>query len=409
MNQTRQSLSSSAVRSGHNRGTNQSGVRLYNERLVLSLIRTHSSLPKADLARMTHLSPQTVSIIVNALEADGLLLRGSPRRGKVGQPLVPYALNPRGAFFLGLKVGRRSSDMVLLDFTGHQLGRIHSPHSYPTPEGTVDLAQRGIEELAGALSGEERNRIAGIGIAAPFEIWKWESQFGAPPDVRERWRRTDLPSAVAKISPWQVYFHNDATAACAAELVLGTGMRQENFLYIFIGSFIGGGVVINGHLLPGRTGYAGAIAPLPVPLPQGGFNQLMKSGSIYVLAERLAEEGHDPGVLWRDPDDWGELGEPVDGWIDTAGTSIGLACVSAASIIDFSHFVIDGACPRAVLNRLVARIRTAVDTFDRQGLAPFEIVAGTIGSAAREIGGACLPLLANFSQDREVLFKDAAT
>jgi len=41
------------------RGTNPSGVRLYNERLVLSLIRHYGALPKADIARQTGLSPPT--------------------------------------------------------------------------------------------------------------------------------------------------------------------------------------------------------------------------------------------------------------------------------------------------------------------------------------------------------------
>ena len=35
------------------RGTSQTGVRIYHERLVLSLIRTHGSLPKAEIARLT--------------------------------------------------------------------------------------------------------------------------------------------------------------------------------------------------------------------------------------------------------------------------------------------------------------------------------------------------------------------
>ena len=52
-------------------------------------------------------------------------------------------------------------------------------------------------------------------------------------------------------------------------------------------------------------------------------------------------------------------------------------------------------------------VAAEVERFDRQGLAPFEILEGSIGSKAREIGGATLPLLANFSQDRDVLFKDA--
>ncbi len=387
------------------RGTNQSGVRLYNERLVLSLIRRHGALPKADIARRTGLSPQTISTIANALEADGILLRLDPLRGKVGQPLVPYALNPRGAFFLGLKIGRRSSDVVLMDFLGNVLGRLHEPHPYPTPEIIVDLARRGIDELTISLSEGERARIAGFGIAAPFELWNWESQIGAPPDVLEAWRNADMRAAIAAICPWPVYLHNDGTAACAAELVLGNGQHGDDFLYVFLGSFVGGGVVLNSHLFPGRTGYAGALAPMPIATPSG-FQQLMKSASIYVLAEALAAAGKDASILWRDPSDWGEIGPEITQWIADAARSLAVASVSAVSIIDFSTIVIDGAFPPVVRAALVAAVREAVAGFDRQGLAPFEVVEGTIGFGAREIGGACLPLLANFTQDREVLFKD---
>jgi predicted NBD/HSP70 family sugar kinase len=389
------------------RGTNQTGVRLYNERLVLSLIRRHASLPKADIARRTGLSPQTISTIVNGLEADGLIVRLNPLRGKVGQPLVPYALNPRGVFFLGLKIGRRSSDIVLMDFAGTVLGRIHEPHPYPTPEIIRALASRGIAELTQTLDAAERQRIAGFGIASPFELWNWESQLGAPPDVLAAWRQADIRADIAGISPWPVYFHNDGTAACAAELVLGNGQHGEDFLYVFVGSFIGGGVVLNGHLFPGRTGYGGAIGPLPVPDGRGGFQQILRSASIYVLADRLKAAGIDPQVLWHEPGQWGDLGPVLDSWIADAAHSLAIASVSAVSIIDFRTVVIDGAFPAPVRTALVKATEAALGDFDLQGLAPFTIAEGTIGFGAREIGGACLPLLANFTQDREVLFKES--
>ena len=60
-------------------------MRLYNERLVLSLIRRYGSLPKAEIARVTGLSAQTASVIVKQLEADGLLLRQRPQRGRIGR------------------------------------------------------------------------------------------------------------------------------------------------------------------------------------------------------------------------------------------------------------------------------------------------------------------------------------
>lgn len=405
----RASKSLGETTTGLSRGSSQAGVRLYNERLVLSLIRRHKSLSKVDIARVTGLSQQTISIITNRLTEDGLLLRGTPKRGSVGQPSVPYSLNPEGAYFVGLKIGRRSSDVILLDFCGRVIEQIHEPHPFPTPEGALDLVRRGATELIQSLGGAAQQRIYGFGIASPFELWNWEPQLGAPRSVVEAWKNADIHRAAARISPWPVYVHNDGTAACAAEFVLGGNAGDSDFLYVFVGSFVGGGVVLGGHLYPGRSLYAGAVGPLPVPdaASASGFKQVLRSASIYVLAEYLREAGSDPAVLWQKPNDWGDLGPPLERWIEESAQSLAIAVVSAVSIIDFSAIVIDGAFPLSVRSALVERIRSQIKVFDLQGLAPFTIKEGTIGHRAREIGGAVLPLLANFTQDREVLFKDA--
>jgi hypothetical protein len=143
------------------RGTNQSGMRDFNERLVLSLVRQHGALAKTDIARMTGLSAQTISVIMRELEADNLLLRGEPVRGKVGQPSIPMSLNPEGAFFLGLKIGRRSADLVLIDFLGNIRGMKHATYPYPAPRETLEFARLGIASLCETLSRKQRDRIAG--------------------------------------------------------------------------------------------------------------------------------------------------------------------------------------------------------------------------------------------------------
>src|SRR5262245_624896 len=124
------------------RGGSQSGVRLYNERLVLSLIRRYGSLPKAEIARVTGLSAQTASVIVKQLEADGLLLRQRPQRGRIGQPPVPLSLNPDGAYSIGLKVGRRSADLVLIDLLGKVRASLHRTYRYPEPDATRSEERR---------------------------------------------------------------------------------------------------------------------------------------------------------------------------------------------------------------------------------------------------------------------------
>jgi predicted NBD/HSP70 family sugar kinase len=397
---------------GLSRGTNQTGVRLYNERLVLSLIRRHSSLPKADLARLTGLSPQTVSIITNQLSGDGLLLKGKAQRGRVGQPSVPYSLNPEGAFSFGLKIGRRSVDLYLIDFLGEVRRLLHETYAYPTPQAILDFAERGMRDLQQGLPKAWIARITGVGIASPYEMWTWPEEIGAPRGDIEAWREIDVRAEVAKLCPWPVYFSNDITAACAAELMFGNGAEYVDYLYVYVGSFIGGGLVLDGHLFPGRTRNAGALGSMPAYWMANAANgkqlQLMNVASIYVLERKLIDSGQAAEVLWKSPDDWGtDLGQVLDDWIDEVALGVANAIVASIAVIDVETVVIDGAFPPDVRTRITERTRERLGEVNQQGLSPFTLVEGVLGNAARAMGGAAVPLLANFTQDREVLFKDA--
>jgi predicted NBD/HSP70 family sugar kinase len=390
------------------RGTNQSGVKLYNERLVLSLIRSHGSLSKTEIARQTGLSTQTSSVIMKQLENDGLLIKGTPIRGKVGQPSVPMSLNPEGAFAIGFKFGRRSADLVLMDFVGKVRYILRENYAYPTPNELERFVHSGVAEIVQQLNEDQAKRICGLGIAAPFEMWGWEDEVGAPHEVQEAWRTYDIKTEVERLVPWPVHFCNDATAACAAELAFGNQARYTNFLYVFFATLIGGGIVLNGALYPGRAGYAGAFGSVLVPDANGSKPSLAKSlircASNYILENTLKNEGKDPSILWRSPDDWSSVDSTVDAWIEQAATSVSIAIGSAISIIDFEAIVIDGSFPQAVRSAVVRRIRERFSRMDLQGLAPAEIVEGTIGKDARVLGAASLPLLAGFARDRDLLF-----
>ena len=84
------------------RGSNQMGMRQFNERVVLQALRVHGSLAKADIARLTGLTAQTIGLITARLDEDQLLRREAPVRGRVGQPSVPLGLHPDGAFAIGI-------------------------------------------------------------------------------------------------------------------------------------------------------------------------------------------------------------------------------------------------------------------------------------------------------------------
>jgi predicted NBD/HSP70 family sugar kinase len=345
-------------------------------------------------------------VIVRQLESDGLLKRRMPRRGKVGQPLVPFELDPEGAFSIGLKVGRRSGDLMLLDLAGQVRRTIHRPYAFPSPAELTAFVSAGVEELTGGLSNCQRERIIGIGIAAPFELWNWAEEVGAPHDVLMAWRHFDLKSEIARLFPWPIHFCNDASAACAAELLFGRGRDLADFAYFYLGYFIGGGVVINGSLYLGGRGNAGAMASFPVTSAEGKSEQLVHDTSVAALAREIRRGGGDPERLWRDPAGWKVAGPALERWMERAAAQVAIASAGIMAVLDSAAIVIDGAVPVAVRSRFVAKVREALRQVDRQGLAEFPVLEGTIGAEARALGAASLPLFDNFIINRNVLFKE---
>ncbi len=407
MPRTSRSFSLTLSETGYtSRGTDQSGVKRYNERLVLSLIRSHGSLSKSEVARRTGLSTQTSSVIMKQLERDGLLLRKEPLRGKVGQPSIPMSLNPEGAFSIGFKFGRRTATFVLMDLVG-KVRRLQSiTYAYPVPMELERFVESAVADISAHLDEDQATKICGLGIAVPFQIWGWETETGAPRDVVETWRRYDIKSEVQKRVPWPVHLCNDATAACAAELAFGNRAGYANFLYVFFATFIGGGVVLDGALYPGRAGYAGSFGSILVPDPaMNSAQSLIRRASIYILENRLSSEGKDPSLLRRSPDAWNDLGATLENWIEQVTDSLSVAVGSAISVIDFEAVVIDGAFPTSVRSAVVQRTRDKFERMELQGVAPVEVVEGQIGGDASVLGAASIPLLAGFSRDRDLLFR----
>jgi len=390
-------------------GANQAGVRLYNERLLLSLVRRFGPLSKIEVARLTGLSVQSTSAIMNRLQSDGLLKREAPLRGRVGQPTIPMSIDPEGAYSFGLKIGRRSCDLVLIDFRGAIRQRARQPYAFPTPAKILAFVRDSLPILSNSLGAAGKRRIAGLGVAAPFQLWNWEAEIGAPPGAMDAWRRFDAESEIAAICPYPTTLCNDATAACAAEFFFGRCWRYRDFLYFFVGEFLGGGLVLDGALRPGRTGNAAALGSMPIMAKSVGAAapQLIACASIYQLERQLEAAGIDGSSILATPDSWGEFASQLEHWIDEAACALAYATLAAISVIDFEAIVIDGEMPPTVRERLAARTREVFVGLDRRGLSETEIVAGSIGADARAIGGAALPLIKNFARDREVLFKDA--
>ncbi|MBI1416469.1 MAG: ROK family protein [Limimaricola sp.] len=379
-------------------GVNQRGVREHNERLILSMIQRNGAMPGSDLARITGLSPQTLSVILRGLETEGIIARGDPQRGRVGKPSVPMDLAPDGAFSVGLKIGRRSSDLVLTDLRGAVRMQLRTTYHYPMPDEVLSFLAAGLETFRAALPADKARRIAGIGLAKPNEIWSWHETIGAPASSLAAWREIDFEAEVARVTNLPVYLQNDATAACRAEHIYGRGREFSDYAYFFVGLFIGGGIVLNHAVFEGPSGNAGAFGPLPSGGGQGA-RRLIDDASLYLLEKQLEEAGMDPVQIWAEPLDWSGFPAILETWIDHVAWHLARAALTVCAVIDFEAVLIDGAFPLGVRERIVAGARAAMATMDTRGVIVPRIEEGRIGGNARALGAASAPIFAQYFLD----------
>jgi predicted NBD/HSP70 family sugar kinase len=391
-------------------------MRQYNERVVLHAIRLHGDLPKAELARLTHLSTQTISLIVNKLLDDQLLIKCAPLRGRIGQPSVPIALNPDGAFALGIKIGRRSMDVLLIDFTGSVRQRLERSYPFPDPLTLFDELQAMLGDAMAHLqqiNAGAPERLTGIGVAAPLSLGGWQSLLDVPPEQAQAWNDIDLYSRIQALPAVRaldlpVHLLKDTAAACTAELVAGRGHSLKSFLYLFIDTFIGGGLVLDSHLHSGSSGNAGAVGSMPLhaaqpagPVPA----QVLSQASLLNLQRLFSAAGLDIDAA----QDERALQEPwralTERWLAQAAQATALSIANAACLLDLGHVVLDGVFSRTLLTELIASTERALNAHSWEGVTRPTLHPGTIGSDARALGGALLPLHAAFAPDPEVFLK----
>ena len=372
-------------------GANQAGLRDRNARVVLSHLRMHGALSSAEIARRSGLSAQTVSNIIRALEADGLLSRGEAIKGKVGKPSVPMTLNPDGVLSLGLNIGRRSAELVLVDFNGQVIEAVNTTYAFPEIENVFSFLERGVARILGPHP-EAVSRIAGIGVARPNEVWNWLEIVKAPEASMEKWKSLDLVEAVGGRTGFDVVIENDATSACVAEHLLRRGDAYTTYGYIFIGAFVGGGLVLNGKVIFGSNRKAGALGPLPVPDGKGGTRQLLEVASLYTLEDELRASGIDPKRLREEIADWSEFEDWVEPWVEETSRNLAIAAASVASVVEVEAILIDGAMPTLVRRRVTDRTRSYFASHDLTGLERPVIEEATVGRNARSVGAALLPI-----------------
>lgn len=393
------------------KGSNSVKVRHYNERFVLDAIRRLKEASKSDLARAAHLTPAAVADIVDELEAAGFVKQIGKRFGQRGSPSILYRLAPERIYSIGIKVGRRALEAVLVDFAGEVRARESHEYRYPDPDLVLRAGNTSLANFNALVGSLDEASIVGVGIASPYFLGGWSEELGFPDDLGDRWEAIDLVTFFATPAKAPVFIENDATSAALAELVQGAGARFRDFMYISIDTFVGGGLVQSGKVHTGPHGNSAALGPLPVSpssldsvaAKPARYQSLLHRASIYVLVNHLKSRGIEINrVRELDPLPAGAR-EPLFEWIDDCANALVEAIIAITSVIDIEAIVLDSILPRPIHLELLARVQTQFNRTSAIGIVAPEIVSGQFGPEASPIGAAMLPFSALLAPDSSVL------
>ncbi|MFI6070442.1 ROK family protein [Actinoplanes sp. NPDC051343] len=242
---------SALAHDGVNPGRNGPGAR---ER-ILDVIRAAEPLSRVELAARTGLTEAAVSMTVRRLLDEGLVVE-TGRAPTAGKPRTLLGLDSGARLSVGIHLDEGLTTYALTGQTGGVISRLARPAPADIePDSVVRDLVAGIDALLDG-SGVDRARCWGIGIVWPGPRDGVAGLDEPPPHLRG-WRSHDLGRRIAEVTGWPVHVENDATAAAVGEYWVARLDRNRPFAALYLGSGIGGGLMLDGVALQGRHANAG--------------------------------------------------------------------------------------------------------------------------------------------------------
>jgi predicted NBD/HSP70 family sugar kinase len=260
-------------------------LRRLNRRRVISALREHGLVSRAEIARRTGLSRTTVSSLVSELQSDGLVVEreepGAAHGEQGGRPPILLSFDVSAGAALGIDFGHSHVRVAVADLSSNILAERAAPMDidHESQEGlevALELIEEALEE-----AGVDRSRVIGAGLGLPGPIHEdgvigssailpgWVG-VAAGEEVR---RRLDVPVSV----------DNDANLGALAELTHGAGRGATDMVYVKVSSGIGAGLILNGRIYRGAAGMAGELGHVLVE-PEGAVCRCGNRGCLETLA-----------------------------------------------------------------------------------------------------------------------------
>lgn len=321
-------------------------MRQQSVRLVVERLLRDRSVSRAEIARSTGLSKQTISEVMRDLERDGWVHEDGQIQGSVGRSAVTYALRPDAAFVLGIDLGGTKLHVALADLHGEIVAESIEPTACDGGAAVVAQIERMKDTLLQHAS-VSAQRLRGGVMGSPGMVDPASGSIVIAPNIPGL-DSLDVRAALRVRLGIDVAIENDVNLAAIGEHWRGNSRRARSFAFIAVGTGIGMGIFSDGYLVRGARGAAGEIAYLPLggdPYDARGlrFGTLETAIGSAGIVERYLGLGGSPGSTVRDVFDRLEIEEAARITIDEVSRILTTAILAVHSILDSEIIILGGS------------------------------------------------------------------
>jgi predicted NBD/HSP70 family sugar kinase len=379
----------------------------FNQAVVLDAVRRgKNGISRVELVQATGLSTQTVSNIVRKQLDLGLIAEGHKTVTGPGKPRTPLEIQPASRFAVGVHLDPSVMTFVVLDLAGTVVARSRGEMpAVADPDTTVARMALAIDELV-RTAGVPRERLLGVGIASPGPIDEDRGIVVGPP-LLIGWETVRLRESLRQATGLPVLLDKDAAAAAHAELWSSSRAEKENFVFIYLGTGIGAGLVVDGVVVRGPSNNVGEIGHFSTggngPECSCGRCDCVGAATMpaYLVEQAVAAkvlpgpvDGADPRQVSEAFFSLGALAqqgnEGAKAIIDLSAVRLARAVENIANLMDADRIVLGGPMWQPVSERYLAALGPALSRRSAvSAIHTIKVLGSALGADIGAVGAGC--------------------
>jgi len=224
-----------------------------NESLILNVIRHNKYVSRSEIAKITNLTPPTVTNIINKLLEDGLVKEDKLGESSGGRPPVILKINNEAFDIIVIIIGTDIMEEYLLDA---ELTIRESKVDNIKKEDSESIFKLLFDRIR-HLKDISKKEIAGIGIVVRGPVKSSEGISVFSPNIG--WRNVPIKDMIEKEFGIPTFVENDVRAMALGEFYNGIAKNVGNVVFLKVGHGIGSTIILDGKIYRGINDMAGEI------------------------------------------------------------------------------------------------------------------------------------------------------